>query len=106
MFFRVIELANLLQYVGIATSPALYFCFAALYTGNDQHLAPVKIALLFVIPVIGHHRHPAGFLTATKEKPGVKASSKGAGSELVLAVAANNMGRQLSSNLFCCFTRK
>ncbi len=46
------KLANMLQYIGIATIPPLYFYFAALYTGNDHHLTPVKIALLFVIPVI------------------------------------------------------
>jgi len=42
------KLANLLQYIGIATSPPLYFYFAALYTGNDCYLTPVKIALLFL----------------------------------------------------------
>jgi hypothetical protein len=46
------KLANLLQYVGIATSPALYFYFAVYYKGNDHQLTRLKITLLFLIPAL------------------------------------------------------
>ena len=41
-----------IQYVGIATVPAVWFLFALSYTNRDQWLTRTRLILLFVIPLL------------------------------------------------------
>lgn len=49
---RLIHFSLILQYFGISTIPVFFYLFTAFYTKQHKSLTPLRVTLLFVVPII------------------------------------------------------